>query len=154
MKVSTRGRYGLRAMVDIAANAREGKCVSLSCVAKRQDISESYLEQLVLPLRRAGLLKSIRGAQGGYETAKDPKDITVGDILRAIEGPMSLVDCVSKAETCTLAKCGKCVTRDVWEKLSTSINEAADRITLAELADNYIKANPDLECAGDNNELE
>lgn len=138
MKVSTRGRYGLRAMVDIAANTREGSCVSIGCVAKRQNISESYLEQLISLLKKAGLVKSIRGAQGGYELAKPPEEITVGDILLAIEGPMNLVDCDTKSETCSGGNCDKCATKDVWEQLSNSIMYTANGITLSQLADNYI----------------
>ncbi len=141
MKISTRGRYGLRAMVDIAANTREGNCISLGCVAKRQNISESYLEQLVSALKKAGLLKSTRGAQGGYELTRKPDQITVGDILNAIEGPMTLVDCESKTDACSNGDCEKCATKDVWERLSSSIIDTANGITLSQLADNYIELN-------------
>lgn len=141
MKISTRGRYGLRAMVDIAAHTDDGKCVALSGVAKRQNISESYLEQLVSALKKAGLLKSIRGAQGGYELGKTPEEITVGDILQAIEGPMTLVDCEAKSDTCSHGDCHKCATKDVWEKLSNSIMDTANGITLKQLAENYIELN-------------
>jgi Rrf2 family protein len=126
-------------MVDIAANTRQGKCISLSCVAKSQSISESYLEQLVSALKKAGLLKSTRGAQGGYELVGEPSQITVGDILRAIEGPMTLVDCEGQTDACVQGACEKCAARDVWERLSDSINTAADGITLEELVDNYIE---------------
>ncbi len=138
MKISTRGRYGLRAMVDIAANTKEGKCVSISCVAKRQNISESYLEQLVSALKKSGLLKSTRGAQGGYELGRDPSQITVGDILKSIEGPMTLVDCETNSDACANGDCNKCATKDVWEKLSNSIINTANGITLDQLANNYI----------------
>lgn len=141
MKISTRGRYGLRAMVDVAANTREGKCISLSCIAKRQNISESYLEQLFASLKRAGLLKSTRGKQGGYELCREPSLITVGDILNAIEGPMTLVDCETKTDACSNGDCDKCATRDVWERLSNSIIDTANGITLDKLADNYIELN-------------
>lgn len=141
MKISTRGRYGLRAMVDVAANTKEGKCVSISCVAKRQNISEGYLEQLFSSLKKAGLLKSTRGAQGGYELGREPDQITVGDILKSIEGPMTLVDCEAKSDACSNGNCNKCATKDVWEKLSNSIMDTANGITLDQLADNYIELN-------------
>lgn len=141
MKISTRGRYGLRAMVDVAANTREGECISLSCIAKRQNISESYLEQLFSALKKAGLLTSIRGKQGGYKLCREPEQITVGDILNAIEGPMTLVDCEAKTDACSNGDCHKCATKDVWEKLSNSIIDTANGITLEQLADNYIELN-------------
>ncbi len=129
MKMSTKGRYGLRAMADIAANSSKG-CVSLKSVAERQNISESYLEQLICSLKKAGLVKSIRGAQGGYTLSKNASDITVGEILRALEGPLDIVECTSNKDVCGLGNCDKCVTKNVWEKLSESVNEAADSITL------------------------
>ena len=91
MKISTRGRYGLKAMVDIAANSQSG-CVSLKSIAERTNLSESYLEQLIAPIKKAGLVKSVRGANGGYTLAKTPQEISVGDILRVVEGPLELVE--------------------------------------------------------------
>lgn len=133
MKISTRGRYGLKAMVDIAANSGNNTCVCLKSVAERTGISDSYLEQLISPLKKAGLVNSIRGAQGGYILCKAPENITVGDILRAVEGPMELVECLSNSDACGTGDCSCCVTKSVWGKLSESVNEAADNITLAEL---------------------
>lgn len=132
MKMSTKGRYGLRAVVDIAANADSG-CVSLKSVAQRQNISESYLEQLICPLKKAGIVKSTRGAQGGYVLAKAAEDITVGEVIRALEGPLDIVECSANKESCGAGSCKNCVTKNVWEKLSESVNEAADSITLAML---------------------
>jgi len=94
MKVSTKGRYGLLAMIDIAAHQAQGS-VSLRSVAERNNLSENYLEQLLPALRKAGLVKSIRGAQGGYVLAKPSDSITMGDILRTLEGPLSPVDCLA-----------------------------------------------------------
>ena len=99
MKMSTKGRYGLKAAVDIAANSANG-CVSLKSVATRQNISESYLEQLITPLKKAGIVKSTRGAQGGYVLARDAKDITVGEVLRALEGPLDIVECTADKNAC------------------------------------------------------
>ena len=130
MKMSTKGRYGLAAVVDIAQNCLEGQCVSLKSVALRKNISESYLEQLICPLKKAGIVKSTRGAQGGYVLAKDAKDITVGEVLRALEGPLDLVECVSGKGSCGEGRCEDCATKNVWEKLSESVNEAADSITV------------------------
>lgn len=134
MKMSTKGRYGLRAAVDIAANSKDG-CVSLKSVAARQNISESYLEQLVCSLKKAGIVKSTRGAQGGYVLGREAADITVGEILRALEGPLYIVDCNAEKNNCGEA-CDKCVTKSVWEKMSESVNEIADAITLEMLVQN------------------
>lgn len=147
MKMSTKGRYGLKAMVDIAANCGIGQenCVSIKSVANRQNISESYLEQLIAPLKKAGFVKSTRGAQGGYVLAKSPSEITVGEILRVLEGSLDVVECTSNKDACGSGNCNNCVTKNVWEKLSESMNEAADSITLEMLAQQSIKNNNESE---------
>lgn len=134
MKMSTKGRYGLKAAVDIAVNTADGCCVSLKSVSARQNISESYLEQLITPLKKAGIVKSTRGAQGGYLLAKNASEITVGEVLRALEGPLDIVECTSDKNACGSGNCDHCVTKNVWEKMSESVNEAADSITLDMLA--------------------
>lgn len=134
MKISTKGRYGLRAMVDIGAHSQEG-CVCIKNIAQRQGISENYLEQLIAQLKKAGLVQSIRGANGGYVLTRKPEEISVGDVLRALEGDLQLTECVSNPEGCGNISCNDCVTKNVWEKISESINEAADSITLGELVD-------------------
>ena len=93
MKLSTRGRYGVKAMVDLAINYGE-EPVSIKSISVRQNISESYLEQLFSPLRKANLIKSIRGAQGGYVLSREPKDITVADIMKVVEGPIEVSECI------------------------------------------------------------
>lgn len=133
MKISTRGRYGLKAMVDIAAHSGNNTCVSLKSVADRCSISDNYLEQLISPLKKSGLVKSTRGAQGGYVLCRPAEEITVGDILRAVEGPLELVECLSGSDSCGRGDCSCCSTKPVWEKLSESVNEAADNITLDQL---------------------
>nr|WP_028990878.1 Rrf2 family transcriptional regulator [Thermacetogenium phaeum] len=132
MKLSTKGRYGLRAVLDMALHKSEGP-ITLNSIAERQGISEGYLEQLMMPLKRAGLVKSVRGAQGGYVLAKEPKDITVGEVIRALEGPIAPVACVSEdyPEECERAE--GCVTRLVWAKVRDSIAEVLDSFTLEDL---------------------
>lgn len=137
MKISTRGRYGLKAMVDLAVNAKDDSCVSLKSIADRQGISENYLEQLMAALKKAELVKSIRGAQGGYTLTRPATEISVGDLLRVLEGPLTLVECVSNTESCGSGSCNKCVTKNVWEKISDSMNEVVDSITLEDLVKDY-----------------
>ena len=134
MKLSTKGRYGVTAMFDLAMHYGEG-AVPLKDIAARQGLSEHYLEQLIVPLRRAGLVRSIRGAQGGYLLARRPEEITVGDIIRVLEGPIAPVDCVivdsGFEQYCD--KADNCVTRAIWRKLRDSINAVLDSVTLADL---------------------
>ena len=139
MKLSTKGRYGLKAIIDLAANSKEGNVV-LKSIAERQGISESYLEQLFAALKKAKLIKSVRGSQGGYSLAHDPENITVGDILRALEGSLAPTDCVT--DNCEARHCGYqdlCVSRSVWEKIRDGINNIVDNITLEELVEDYNK---------------
>ncbi|MBP2649377.1 MAG: cymR 1 [Firmicutes bacterium] len=134
MKLSTKGRYGVMAMFDLALHYGQGP-ISLKSVAQRQGISEHYLEQLMGVLRKAGYVKSIRGAQGGYTLTRDPAQITVGEIVRIMEGPIAPVDCLLAAsknnEYCNRAQ--TCVTRGVWAKVRDSITAVVDSITLADL---------------------
>ena len=134
MKISTRGRYGLRAMADLASQDNEAS-VTLKSIAERQGISEHYLEQLAAVLKKAGFVKSVRGSKGGYHLVLPPEDISVGDILRALEGPLYPVECVSDAgdSTCGAAGCEGCVTKPVWEKIYSSLSGVVDSITLKDL---------------------
>lgn len=140
MKLSTKGRYGVKAMLDLALHSIEGQ-ISLKSIAERQEISENYLEQLFAVLRKAGLVKSIRGSQGGYMLADAPENITVGAILRALEGSLAPVDCVTEdhSEKCNRAEA--CVTRIVWEKIRDGVNSVVDSISLMDLMDEYKKLN-------------
>ena len=116
MKLSTKGRYGLRAMVDIAVYSQDSP-VPISAIAERQNISVRYLEQLLPKLKKAGIIKSIRGAQGGYMLDKDPKDISAGDILRTLEGDLTPIDCAAfTGDTSTCSGTKFCVTKTVWQK--------------------------------------
>lgn len=141
MKLSTKGRYGVKAMVELALSYGEGP-IPLNNIAHKQDISIHYLEQLFSSLRKAGLVKSIRGAQGGYILADKPKNITVGNIIRTLEGPLAPADCVEEdSEECDKADC--CVTRTIWVKLRDSINNVVDSITLQDMIEDYQKLNSD-----------
>ena len=140
MKLSTKGRYGLQAMVDLAVYSKE-KHVSLKSISERLSISENYLEQLIALLKKNGLVTSVRGAQGGYFLARDAEEITIGEILRALEGSLDPTDCTCEGNTVHCALNGKCVTHSVWEKIRDSINKVVDNITLKQLMDDYEKIN-------------
>jgi len=135
MKISTRGRYGLRAMADLAAQ-NGSESVKLKSIAERQGISEHYLEQLAAVLKKAGFIKSVRGSKGGYHLNKPPEEISVGEILRALEGPLYPVDCISDAsakDPCGASDCDGCVAKPVWEKIYQSLSGVVDSITLKDL---------------------
>lgn len=128
MKISTRGRYGLRALIDLAANS-ETESVSISSIAQRQGLSEAYLEQLMAKLKKAGLVVSTRGAQGGYKLAREADQISVGDVLRALEGNLDAVQCSGLSEEgCQGAQL--CVSKYVWQKINESIARTVDEIKL------------------------
>lgn len=136
MKISTRGRYGIKAMVDLAMNSKDDKCISLKSIAQRQGIPENYLEQLMAVLKKAKVVKSVRGAQGGYILNKNPEDISVGDLLKILEGSLALVDCLENQppkKKCGDADCSECVVRDAWEMISDKLAEAAHSISLKDL---------------------
>lgn len=139
MKLSTKGRYGLRALIDLAMHC-ETEAVSISCIAARQGISESYLEQLMGKLRKAGLIVSVRGAQGGYRLAKDAAEISVGDILRALEGNISAVECAGMQDNKGCEGADLCVTKYVWQRVNESITKTVDEIRLDQLVAESKKA--------------
>lgn len=134
MKFSTRSRYGLRAMVDMAINFKPGEPIPLGQVAERQGLSEGYLEQLMTFLRKGGLVRSVRGAQGGYILSREPSRITAGEIVRCLEGPLSPTECVSEDSPDQCARAEICVTRGLWEKIRKSVAEVLDSTTLEDLA--------------------
>lgn len=133
MKISTKGRYALRLMLDLAENQGEGY-IALKDIAQRQDISKKYLEQIVPMLTKSGVLLTTRGYQGGYRLAKNPSECTVGDILRITEGSLAPVACLDTAEN-QCAKADSCLTLTVWKGLNTVINEYLDSITLQSILD-------------------
>lgn len=134
MKISTKGRYALRLMLDVALSA-EDQPVSLRDVARRQDISDKYLEQIVTPLSRAGLVRSVRGAGGGYLLTRPPQDYTVGEILRVLEGSLAPVSCAEEPGCCSRAD--QCVTVEVWAQIQAAVSSVVDHITLADLVARY-----------------
>lgn len=133
MKLSTKGRYGVYAMLDLAI--RYGlEPVSIKKVSERENISEYYLEQLFSTLRKAGLIKSIRGAQGGYVLSRDPAQITVAEIIYVLEGPIEISECLED-NVCTNMDC--CATRVLWEKIKNSIDDVLKSTTLKDMVDEY-----------------
>ena len=132
MKVSTRGRYGLRAMSEMALGIEDSP-LSLKTIAQSQGIPEQYLEQIMITLRKAGLVVGIRGPLGGYSLAKPPEDIFVGDILRALEGSIGFVGCAMDGEKDPCDRAEICITRPLWEKLTISIIKIVDSMSLSEL---------------------
>ena len=134
MKLSTKGRYALRLMLDIALQPGE-EPVSLRDAAQRQDISVKYLEQLAPSLTRAGLLRSLRGSNGGYLLTRAPADYKVGEILRAAEGELVPVECSRDGTCCSRAD--RCVTVEVWRDISRAIDAVVDRWTLGDLVERY-----------------
>lgn len=142
MKISTKGHYGVLAMFDLAQHHGEGP-VSLKSIAERQGLSEHYLEQLIASLRKAGLVKSVRGAQGGYVLAKEPEEIRVGDIIRVLEGPIAPVECVNEGDVEQCNKADFCITKNVWERVKDSIEDVLDSISLADMCRDAEKARLD-----------
>jgi Rrf2 family cysteine metabolism transcriptional repressor len=141
MKISTKGRYGLRAMLDLAIHS--GSHVSIGAIAERQNVSANYLEQVFALLRKGGLVNSIKGAQGGYVLADKPANITVGKILRVLEGDLAIaVDDNSTAMNNNQME--YCLKNAVWDKLNASINQLADSITLEDLIHQYNQLNSNL----------
>jgi Rrf2 family protein len=132
MKVSAKGEYGVRAMAILALEFRAGP-IPLREIAEREGISYQFLEQIFLPLRRTGLIESVRGAKGGYTLARPPNEIKVGDILRALEGPIAPVECVGEGNTDACGRSAACLTRGIWERLRDTMSEVLDDITLADV---------------------
>ncbi|GLC81527.1 RrF2 family transcriptional regulator [Lacrimispora brassicae] len=131
MKISTKGRYAVRLMIDLAEH-NHGEYIPLMDIAKRQEISEKYLESIVSVLSKSNLLISLRGKGGGYKLAKKPEDYTVGTILRLTEGPLAPVSCL-EGETNDCARASRCQTLPMWEGLNKLINDYFDGITIADL---------------------
>lgn len=131
MKISTKGRYALRLMLDLAIQD-SGEYIPLKQVGARQDVSLKYLEQIINTLVKAGYVKGVRGSRGGYKLASPPESYTVGMILRLTEGSLAPVACLED-EVNTCPRCGECMTLPVWKKLGEAINRVVDNITLADI---------------------
>lgn len=132
MKLSTRSRYGTRLLLDLAKHHEHGP-IHLNDISKRQGISVKYLEQLTIPLRKAGLVKSCRGRKGGYLLKGSPKEISVGKIVRVLENGASLSRCVDSPESCDRVEA--CLTREIWVSATRAMYEWLDSITLKELVE-------------------
>jgi Rrf2 family cysteine metabolism transcriptional repressor len=132
MKLSTRTRYAVRALIELAQHDG-GRPLQLKIIAERQDISVKYLEQLMAVLKSAGLIKSVRGSRGGYALAKTPDQIALSDILHCVEGPISTVECVEDSSRC--ARAAECAAREVWKRVEQAIDDVLRSITLRDVAD-------------------
>ncbi|MDR1773542.1 MAG: Rrf2 family transcriptional regulator [Clostridioides sp.] len=132
MKLSTKGRYGLKAMFILALEQQNGP-VPLKLMASKQNVSLQYLEQLFSSLKKSGLVKSVRGAQGGYLLTRAPSELTVGEILDVLEGPVNISDCILDEDLCENS--ASCVTRIVWEKIKRGIDEVTYSISLQDMID-------------------
>lgn len=133
MKISTKGRYALRLMLDLAMNEREGAVIRIKDIAARQQISDKYLEQIISVLNRAGYVRSERGPQGGYALKRRPEEYTVGMILRLTEGSLAPVPCAEEEFFCERGK--QCAAQEVWKKINDAVGGVLDGITLAELVE-------------------
>lgn len=132
MRLSTRARYGTRALLDIAVHA-QGSPAQLKDIAERQQISPSYLEQVVRPLLAAGLVRSSRGSKGGFQMGKAPEKIRLIEVIQILEGSLMLVECVGSPETCSRSE--YCVTRDVWSEMGAAIVGVLESVTLQDLVE-------------------
>ena len=141
IKLSTKGRYGLRALLDLAVRSN-GEHVSLNSIAESQSISENYLEQVFSTLRKAGLVRSVKGAQGGYILAAEPSEIRIGDILRALEGNLCVIDVDAETSSgSTENGIQRCIRINVWDRMNERINELVDSLTLEDLVNEFKKMN-------------
>ena len=132
MRLSTRSRYGTRLMVDLAQHYDEGP-VAIKDIAKRQDISPKYLEQLIIPLKKKKHIKSVRGPKGGHMLARPPEKITVGEIVKTLESETSLVNCIENPESCN--RVAFCPTHDVWKKAAEAMFNTLEAVTLLDLVE-------------------
>ena len=133
MKVSTKGDYGIRALIELAHHFGEARPMQSSEIAARQKIPESYLEQLLTTLRRAGFIRSVRGPQGGHALIREPGDIRVTEVIEALEGSIMPIDCLDESSTCS--KNGGCPQRDMWQNVREAILQVLDSTTIGDLAE-------------------
>lgn len=133
MKVSTKGDYGLRALIELSHRFGDPKPLQSGEIAARQNIPESYLEQLLTTLRRAGFIRSVRGPQGGHALTRDPETLPVSEVIEALEGSILPIDCLDDSSACS--KSGGCAQRDMWEAVLKSILAVLDSTTIADLAE-------------------
>jgi Rrf2 family protein len=130
MKISTKIRYGTRAMLELASRYGEGP-IELKEIARRENVSLKYLEQVIVPLRTAGLVKSVRGSKGGYSLAKPPSEVCLKDLVEILDGPIHLIECLNDPRVCQ--RIPSCVTRDIWKEVSEAICGIFRSITLEDM---------------------
>lgn len=147
VKISAKSRYALHLMLELAMQA-EGENLSVKSVAESRGISEKYLEQIIPVLTRTGLIRSVRGAKGGYHLVKNPEDITVGLILRTVEGSIAPVSCLDDAVN-QCARCDACVTLGLWAQVDQAISSVVDHVTLADLVDKQRRMDARRACPAD-----
>ena len=133
MKVSTKGDYGIRALIELAHHYGETQPVQSGDIAARQNIPESYLEQLLIMLRRAGFIRSVRGPQGGHILIRDPKDVRISEVIMALEGSILPIDCLDESSECS--KSGGCTQRDLWAQVRDAILSVLDGTTIGDLVE-------------------
>ena len=132
MRLSTRTRYGIRAMLELAGNVGRGP-LQLKIIARRQDISVKYLDQLMAMLKSAGFVRSIRGAKGGYVLARAPEQIKLSDVFNCLEGPVVTVECTENENYC--ARAADCIARQVWVQVQEAVTAVLQSITFQDLVD-------------------
>jgi Rrf2 family cysteine metabolism transcriptional repressor len=132
VKVSTKGDYGVRALVELAHHYGEGRPVQSSEIASAQEVPEPYLDQLLTNLRRAGFIRSVRGPQGGHALIKDPRQVRLSEVMQALEGSLAPIACVDDPGACT--KSGGCVQREVWERVRDATFDILESVSIADLA--------------------
>lgn len=130
MKLSTRSRYGTRMVVDLAQNYDKGP-VRIGEIARRQGISVKYLEQLIIPLKKANFIKSVRGPKGGHMLAKPPEEITVGEVVKVLEGGLDLAGCIENPDECK--RSGNCLTKGIWEEATKAMYDKLNSTSLSKM---------------------
>lgn len=141
MKVSTKGEYGIRALIELANRYGEARPIQSSEIAARQKVPESYLEQLLTTLRRAGFIRSVRGPQGGHALVRDPREIRISEVIEALEGPIMPSDCLDESSSCS-APGKECAQRQMWSDVRDAILGVLEKTTIAELAERDRAAQP------------
>ncbi len=140
MKLSTRSRYGLRILMQIAIENENGELAQGRDIAEKQEISEAYLEQLMIPLKGAGLVRTVRGCTGGYRLSKSPEKITVLDLIEIFEGGIEIVPCSTPKKECP--RIGTCPVTGVWRKLTDAMKSTASAISLKDVLENKFMYQP------------
>lgn len=144
MKLSTKGQYGIKAVLDLRHHLDKSAPVPISDICRRQEIPRQYLEQIMLKLRKAGIVHSVRGAYGGYFLSKPPSEIGIGDIIRASEGPINLIKCDDEDIPCHHV--GDCMSREIWQRVSNKIIETLNETSIEELYQDAVNKRQEGDC--------